>query len=86
MNEPPVDRPPVTADVAPPGADTANVTAEGTPQTSIGRFKLPSESLRAYTMLFALVVIWIFFQWATVDARHPYGLFLSGVNFSKLLQ
>src|SRR6185295_7702942 len=35
---------------------------------------------------FALVVIWLFFQWATVDARNPYGLFLSAVNFSKLMQ
>ncbi len=47
---------------------------------------MPSESLRAYTMLFALAAIWIFFQWTTRDALHPYGLFLSAVNFSKLLQ
>ncbi|HEX8472534.1 MAG TPA: hypothetical protein VF666_00740 [Pyrinomonadaceae bacterium] len=80
-NEPAVDRPVVTADVVPPG-----VAADGTPQVKVGRWKLPTESLRAYTMLFALVVIWVFFQWATADARYPYGLFLSGVNFSKLLQ
>jgi D-xylose transport system permease protein len=48
--------------------------------------RLPTESLRAYTMIFALVAIWIFFQWATADPTHPYGLFLTGVNFSKLLQ
>ena len=80
-NEPAIDRPPVTADVAPPGVDV-----EGTPQTRIGRFRLPTESLRAYTILFALIVIWIYFQWATIDERHPYGLFLSAVNFSKLLE
>ncbi|HEX8847170.1 MAG TPA: sugar ABC transporter permease [Pyrinomonadaceae bacterium] len=80
-NEPAIDRPPVTADVAPP-----TLSAEGEPQTRIGRFRLPTESLRAYTMLFALIVIWLYFQWATIDADHPYGLFLSAVNFSKLLQ
>ena len=51
-----------------------------------GRFKLRTSALRAYTMLLALVVIWLFFQWATIDANHPYGIFLSAINFSKLLQ
>ena len=37
-------------------------------------------------MLLALIVIWLFFQWATIDPNHPYGLFLGAVNFSKLLQ
>src|SRR3954469_23145215 len=80
-NEPAIDRPPVTADVAPPTVDTA-----GQPQTRIGRFKLPTATLRAYTMLFALVVIWLFLQWATRSETHPYGLFLDPVNFSKLLK
>jgi D-xylose transport system permease protein len=31
-------------------------------------------------------VIWLFFQWATIDQDHPYGLFLGAINFSKLLQ
>jgi D-xylose transport system permease protein len=52
----------------------------------VGHLALPAESLRAYTMLFALAAIWIFFQWTTRDAAHPYGLFLSAINFSKLLQ
>ena len=51
-----------------------------------GRFKLRTTALRAYTMLLALIVIWLFFQWATRDQYHPYGLFLGAVNFSKLLQ
>src|SRR2546425_9275322 len=51
-----------------------------------GRFKLRTSALRAYTMLLALIVIWLFFQWATIDQYHPYGLFLGAVNFSKLLQ
>jgi D-xylose transport system permease protein len=74
-NEPGTDRPPVTADVAPP-----TVTAEGAPQVRIGGIKLPTATLRAYTMLFALVAIWLFFQWAT-DA-----IFLSPRNFSNLFQ
>ncbi|MBA2341695.1 MAG: sugar ABC transporter permease [Pyrinomonadaceae bacterium] len=84
-NEPHTDRPVMTADVAPPGIAAAE-EGTGTPQTRIGRFAIPTASLRAYTMLFALVVIWVFFQWATIDERHPYGLFLGAVNFSKLLQ
>src|SRR5437879_5137992 len=57
-----------------------------TDQTRAGRFKLRTSALRAYTMLLALIVIWLFFQWATIDQYHPYGLFLGAVNFSKLLQ
>ena len=79
-NQPATNRPPTNADVAPPDA-----AAEGAEAKAAG-FRLPTESLRAYTMIFALVAIWIFFQWATADASHPYGLFLTGVNFSKLLQ
>src|SRR5712671_6701314 len=60
------------------------MTQGSTPR--IGRFKLRTSALRAYTMLLALIVIWLFFQWATIDQYHPYGLFLGAVNFSKLLQ
>ncbi|HXM34070.1 MAG TPA: hypothetical protein VN920_02700, partial [Pyrinomonadaceae bacterium] len=79
--EPNIDRPLSTSDLMPEVAD-----AEITQQVKIGKFKIPTEALRAYTMMFALVVIWLFFQWATVSARNPYGLFLSAVNFSKLMQ
>jgi D-xylose transport system permease protein len=51
-----------------------------------GRLKLRTSALRAYTMLLALIVIWLFFQWATIDQYHPYGIFLGAINFSKLLQ
>ena len=51
-----------------------------------GRLRIRTGTLRAYTMLFALIVIWLFFQWATIDERNPYGIFLGAVNFSKLLQ
>ena len=53
---------------------------------STPRIKLRTSALRAYTMLLALIVIWLFFQWATIDVNHPYGLFLGAINFSKLLQ
>src|ERR1044071_5069709 len=55
-------------------------------EKSIPRIKLRTSALRAYTMLLALIVIWLFFQWATRDQYHPYGIFLGAVNFSKLLQ
>ena len=44
------------------------------------------EMLRAYTMVFALVAIWIYFQWRTVSDIYPYGLFLHPVNFANLLK
>ncbi|HLL75569.1 MAG TPA: sugar ABC transporter permease [Pyrinomonadaceae bacterium] len=74
-NEPGVDRPPATADVAPVAAE-----AEVVRQTRLGGLKIPTDALRAYTMLFALVVIWIAFQWATE------GLFLGPRNFSNLMR
>ena len=55
-------------------------------EATVPRIKLRTSALRAYTMLGALIVIWLFFQWATIDANHPYGLFLGATNFSKLLQ
>ena len=55
-------------------------------EATVPRIKLRTSALRAYTMLGALIVIWLFFQWATIDANHPYGLFLGAINFSKLLQ
>jgi D-xylose transport system permease protein len=41
---------------------------------------------RAYTMVIALIVIWIYFQWRTVSDLYPYGLFLHPVNFANLLK
>src|SRR5260370_28883592 len=60
--------------------------ANASERATKGRFKLRTSALRAYTMLLALIVIWLFFQWATIDQYHPYGLFLGAINFSKLLQ
>jgi D-xylose transport system permease protein len=44
------------------------------------------EVLRAYTMVFALIAIWLYFQWRTVSDIYPYGLFLHPVNFANLLK
>ncbi|MCA1631540.1 MAG: hypothetical protein LC785_15910, partial [Acidobacteria bacterium] len=74
-NEPAVERPPVTADAAPLPAD-----AEVVRQTRIGGLKIPTDALRAYTMLFALVVIWLVFHYATDQ------IFLSPRNFSNLMR
>jgi D-xylose transport system permease protein len=41
---------------------------------------------RAYTMLFALIAIWIYFQIRTVSDLYPYGLFLHPVNLANLLK
>ena len=71
-NEPATDRPPVTADVAPPGAAAA--------ETRLGGLRIPTDSLRAYTMVFALVVIWAYFHFSTDQ------IFLSPLNLSKLFQ
>src|SRR5215212_513171 len=80
-NEPAVDRPPANADVAPPGAAGSAAAA-----AQRGRFRLPTATLRAYTMLFAMIVISLFLQWATVSEQYPNGAFLDPVNFSKLLK
>lgn len=74
-NEPIVDRPPVNADMTPAPAE-----AELTQQTRIGGFKIPTDALRAYTMLFALVAIWVYFNFATD------GIFLDPRNFSNLMR
>ena len=65
-NESGVDRPPSTADM--------------TPQAQIGRFKIPTDTLRAYTMVFALIAIWVIFTYATG------GIFLESRNFSNLMR
>ncbi|HEX6183847.1 MAG TPA: sugar ABC transporter permease [Pyrinomonadaceae bacterium] len=79
-NQPATDRPPTTADVSPPDAVPEGVEAR------VGRFRLPTDSLRAYTMIIALLAIWAFFQWQTVNPLYPYGIFLHPNNFSNLLQ
>jgi D-xylose transport system permease protein len=54
--------------------------AEITPLTTIGKFKIPTELLRAYTMVFALIAIWIYFHYSTGN------IFLEPRNFSNLMR
>jgi D-xylose transport system permease protein len=74
-NEPIIDRPPVAADLAP-----SVEVAEITPQTRIGQFKIRTDVLRAYTMVFALIAIWIYFHYSTNQ------IFLEPRNFSNLMR
>ncbi|HEX8178241.1 MAG TPA: sugar ABC transporter permease [Pyrinomonadaceae bacterium] len=74
-NEPVVERPLTNADVTP-----APAAAEVTPQTKIGGFSIPTDTLRAYTMVFALIVIWLFFHFSTDH------IFLEPRNFSNLMR
>lgn len=60
--------------------------AEGEVRWTGGRWVVSTTTLRAYTMLFALVAIWIFFQWKTVSDLYPYGLFLHPGNLANLLK
>src|SRR5579872_642403 len=55
-------------------------------ETRLGRWRISTSKLRAYSMVFALIVIWIFFQWRTVSDLYPYGLFLHPVNLANLLK
>ncbi|PWT82624.1 MAG: sugar ABC transporter permease [Acidobacteria bacterium] len=71
----PLNRPPSAADLAP-----APVEAEVTQQTRIGRFKIRTDVLRAYTMVFALIAIWIYFHYSTGQ------IFLEPRNFSNLMR
>lgn len=73
-NTPNTDRPTATSDFVIPE------TAELMPQTKIGKFKIPTELLRAYTMVFALIAIWIYFHYATNQ------IFLDPRNFSNLMR
>src|SRR5437016_1939779 len=62
------------------------MTTAETPDTGMRRWQVSTEALRAYTMVFALIVIWIYFQVRTRSELYPYGLFLHPVNFANLLK
>jgi D-xylose transport system permease protein len=50
------------------------------------RWRISTSLLRAYTMVFALIFIWLYFQWMTVSPIYRYGLFLHPVNLANLLK
>ncbi|HKV41789.1 MAG TPA: sugar ABC transporter permease [Blastocatellia bacterium] len=60
--------------------NTPPVTPDPTPTDTKKAFKLPTDALRAYTMVFALIAVWLLFQWATG------GVFLQARNFSNLIR
>lgn len=57
----------------------------------VGRFRLPTATLRAYSMLIAVALVWIYFQYATGNpdeglfGRLAHGVFLSPRNLSNLM-
>ena len=65
-----IDRPPATSDLA-PDPEIATITR----QTTIAGWKIPTDVLRAYTMVFALVAIWVYFHYSTDQ------IFLNGRTF-----
>jgi D-xylose transport system permease protein len=70
-----MDRPLATSDLVP-----LPETAEITQQTTIAGWKVPTDVLRAYTMVFALIAIWIYFHYSTDQ------IFLEPRNFSNLMR
>jgi len=72
-NGPTIDRPPSNSDLTP--ADSTVVR-----QTKIGNFKISTDVLRAYTMVFALIAIWAFFHYSTGR------IFFEPRNFSNLMR
>lgn len=66
--------------------DDAALLSPDLGETRLGRWRIPTSAIRAYTMVFALVVIWIFFQINTRSELYPYGLFLHPVNLANLLK
>src|SRR5687767_15986147 len=65
---------------------TVEMQSDDLEKKKIGRWAISVTTLRAYTMVFALIVIWIFFQVKTVSEIYPYGLFLHPLNFANLLK
>jgi D-xylose transport system permease protein len=72
-NEPTIDRPPDTSDLTTTDATVVR-------QTRIGNFKISTDVLRAYTMVFALIAIWAFFHYSTGR------IFFEPRNFSNLMR
>ena len=68
------------------GTVESGVMTDDLEKKKIGRWAISMSALRAYTMVFALIVIWIFFQVKTVSEIYPYGLFLHPLNFANLLK
>lgn len=66
--------------------DEAGLVSPELGQTRVGRWRLSTEAVRAYSMVIALIAIWVFFQIKTVSEIYPFGLFLHPVNLANLLK
>jgi D-xylose transport system permease protein len=55
-------------------------------QTRIGGFKIPTDTLRAYTLLFALVLIWIFFHYVTAPNSPSFSAWEGLSGFLTMLK
>jgi D-xylose transport system permease protein len=63
-----------------PGIDRPTVNEDLGPRTHIAGLDLSRSQLRAYTMVFALGIIWAYFHFSTS------GIFLESRNFSNLMR
>jgi D-xylose transport system permease protein len=63
-----------------PVTEHTSAAADATQKKGLGAFKIPTSALRAYTMVLALIVVWLLFTWATG------GVFLEARNFSNLMR
>lgn len=70
-----------TAENVDSGTEAVTLVSQKTPAPNEKRagFKIETSSLRSYTMLGALILIWLFFHWQTD------GTFLSSGNLSNLM-
>ena len=62
------------------------MTSQPTHPDAVATKRRSFSALRAYTMIFAMIAIWIFFQVKTTSELYPYGLFLHPLNFANLLK
>ncbi len=87
-NDPASERPLTTADVTPQAEETPLAQSDSSIAETrrFGGLTFSASALRSYTLLFALIGVWLFFQWATADASSPYGTFLTPRNFSNLMR
>ena len=63
-----------------PGVDRPPVVMDSAPQVKIGGLSIKTSALRAYTMVIALVALWVIFYYVTE------GTFLTSRNLSNLMR
>src|SRR5688572_20699094 len=66
--------------------ENSEVVAGEAGTTGLRTCRSDATVLRAYTMLFALAVIWIYFQWMTRSELYPLRPFLHPLNRATLLK